>query len=219
MSRIPRRTPGQPGRADYDRDESNESTPGSMGRTKELMEAKLQQSQPTTSGSGPEEFGSSYLQQPARAQTKQASSTARSRPLLPTALSRGNNPLGGAAISRPSPMPQWPLLESMREDSLDAGVANPANPPNNVRPQGSPPKRPPRPSNVPSLLDASKVQDYTPSFQYRPQQNKTSQSPQNEYWEDDYRSPIQSERSPTTPSDLSSRPNTVSSVGTIPDFP
>jgi hypothetical protein len=174
---------------------------------------RMRDGQPTASINNPVEFGSQHLQQPVRAQTKQASSTARGRQPLPVAFSRGNI---GAAISRPAPMPQWPLMEQpLREEGVDATVTNPP-----ARPRGNPPKRPPRPANVPSLLDASKVQDYTPSFPYRPQQNnKTSQSPQKEYWDDEYGSPTRSEPSPTTPSDYSSRPNTVSSVGTIPDFP
>lgn len=103
-------------------------------------------------------------------------------------------------ISRPAPVPQWPLPGPL------AAPASPANSEPYRPPAGSqPPQRPPRPSKVPSILDASKVQEHTPVFQYEPQPNRDSEHA-------------------TTPSALEtpstlSRPSTVSSVASIPDFP
>jgi hypothetical protein len=82
--------------------------------------------------------------------------------------------------------------------------------------RGVAPQRPPRPSRVPSMLDASRLQEHTPSFQYKPQQNQidTSQQRGPRYPEDEITSPVLD--SPLT---QTSRPSTISSVGTIPDFP
>src|SRR5436305_9363228 len=121
MSRIPSRTPAQPGKAEYDRDESSEPVSDSLRRPRDLMEA-------TALGNDSEKFASPRLQQPARAQTKQASSTSRSRQPLPAALSRGHNIPIGAAISRPAPMPQWPLPEPVHEESSDARGFSPMRP-------------------------------------------------------------------------------------------
>ncbi|KAI0154188.1 hypothetical protein GGR57DRAFT_119431 [Xylariaceae sp. FL1272] len=99
----------------------------------------------------------------------------------------------GMAISRPTPVPQWPLAGPIASPaSIDS---EPYRPPPGRSQQ--PPQRPPRPSRVPSILDASRVQDHTPVFQYAPQ-NVTSS---------DHSGPE------------SSRPLTTSSVGSIPDFP
>lgn len=106
-----------------------------------------------------------------------------------------------AAISRPTQVPQWPLPGPLTSPpgSTDA---EPYKPPPG---KSQPPQRPPRPSRVPSMLDASKVQDPTPSFQYRPQPDRESTG--------------QDQLSaPETPSSQS-RPSTLSSVGSIPDFP
>ncbi|KAL1963764.1 hypothetical protein VTN77DRAFT_7830 [Rasamsonia byssochlamydoides] len=75
---------------------------------------------------------------------------------------RGKPPKGiGVAISNPVPMAQW--------QQRDEG--KPAAPSNSFTPRGPPPLRPKRPSNVPSILDSSKIQDITPSIPYRPQNN------------------------------------------------
>lgn len=104
-------------------------------------------------------------------------------------------------ISRPAPVPQWPLSGAMAAAYTPAPDAEPYRPP-----AGSfPPPRPPRPSHVPSILDASKIQDPTPSFQYQPQQDRPD-------------SEAIASSVPETPSTLS-RPSTLSSVGSIPDFP
>ncbi|KAJ4418595.1 hypothetical protein N0V82_005481 [Gnomoniopsis sp. IMI 355080] len=102
-------------------------------------------------------------------------------------------------ISRPAPVPQWPLAGPLAAPSTPLD-AEPYRPPAG----SSPPQRPPRPSHVPSILDGSKIQDPTPSFQYQPPSDRDS----------DYIS----SSVPETPSTLS-RPSTLSSVASIPDFP
>lgn len=121
------------------------------------------------------------------------------RPQAPPGFQNKNGQIA-LQISRPAPVPQWPLAGPL------AAPATPSNAEPYRPPLGSsPPQRPPRPSHVPSLLDASKIQDPTPSFQYQPQSmNRDSEG---------IASSI-----PETPSTLS-RPSTLSSVGSIPDFP
>lgn len=104
----------------------------------------------------------------------------------------------GVAISRPTPMPQWPLPASIPEPT-DSNGGSYQPPPG----RSQPPQRPPRPSRVPSMLDSSRIQDITPSFQYRPEPGRESS--------DDL-------LLPETASSMS-RPSTLSSVGSIPDFP
>lgn len=103
-------------------------------------------------------------------------------------------------ISRPAPVPQWPLSGPLVAPATPSN-AEPYRPPAG----SSPPQRPPRPSHVPSLLDASRIQEPTPSFQYQPK-NSIRDS-------EGVTSSV-----PETPSTLS-RPSTLSSVGSIPDFP
>ncbi|CZR70041.1 related to cell wall mannoprotein [Phialocephala subalpina] len=126
--------------------------------------------------------------------------TNRPRPQLPPALVTTKNGQGpiGVAISRPTQVPQWPLAAT-----IEGGPDPQYQPPPG---RGVPPQRPPRPSHVPSMLDASRLQDPTPSFQYQP--------PQRGYEEDDIISPLV-----TSPMTQSSRQSTLSSVGSIPDFP
>ncbi len=123
----------------------------------------------------------------------------RSRPQMPPALAGTRNGQGpiGVAISRPTQVPQWPLAATI-EGAPDQPYQPPAG-------RGAAPQRPPRPSHVPSMLDASRLQDHTPSFQYQPQNAQKGNMP-----EDEVTSPVMS---------MSSRPSTISSVGTIPDFP
>ncbi|KAE8440745.1 hypothetical protein EG329_006624 [Mollisiaceae sp. DMI_Dod_QoI] len=126
--------------------------------------------------------------------------TNRMRPPMPPALvstRSGQGPIG-VAISRPTQVPQWPLAAT-----IEAGPDPQYQPPPG---RGVPPQRPPRPSHVPSMLDASRLQDPTPSFQYAPQE-------QNRRYEDE------DVMSPTSPMTQSSRASGISSVGSIPDFP
>ncbi|KAK1826714.1 hypothetical protein QBC39DRAFT_14603 [Podospora conica] len=104
----------------------------------------------------------------------------------------------GVAISRPTPMPQWPLPAPIADPTSSNGESY--QPPPG---RSQPPQRPPRPSRVPSMLDSSKIQDITPSFQYRPEPSRESSDLL---------------MLPETASSIS-RPSTLSSVGSIPDFP
>lgn len=103
----------------------------------------------------------------------------------------------GMAISRPTPVPQWPLAGPIASPA--STDSEPYRPPPG---RSQPPQRPPRPSRVPSILDGSRVQDPTPTFQYVPQSSGNVE-------------PL----TPITPLTQSSRPSTLSSVGSIPDFP
>ncbi|AEO65148.1 uncharacterized protein THITE_2111862 [Thermothielavioides terrestris NRRL 8126] len=107
----------------------------------------------------------------------------------------------GVPISRPIPAPQWPLQEPIIAPAQVDGESFRS-------PSGTsrPPQRPPRPSRVPSILDASKVQDHTPVFQYRPRSGRESAGQE-------------LLAVPETPSSSLSRPSTLSSVASIPDFP
>ncbi|KAI1818669.1 hypothetical protein GGS20DRAFT_198141 [Poronia punctata] len=102
----------------------------------------------------------------------------------------------GVAISRPIPVPQWPLVGPIALPS--AADTEPYRPPPG---RSQPPQRPPRPSRVPSILDSSRVQDPTPSFRHHPQAVRASE--------------VSTLDTPAT----HSRPSTFSSVGSIPDFP
>ncbi|KAF4457288.1 hypothetical protein F53441_762 [Fusarium austroafricanum] len=99
----------------------------------------------------------------------------------------------GVAISRPQQVPQWPLpgppLSAMNQPDPE-----PYRPPPGRPTQA--PRRPPRPSQVPSLLDQSRLQEPTPVF-------LTNES-------DDYHSSV-----PPSPSSRM----TTSSLGSLPDFP
>jgi len=119
-------------------------------------------------------------------------------------LAQKNNqgpPLGiGVAISRPTQVPQWPLAGTIE----DMQYQPPAG-------RGNPPQRPPRPRYVPSMLDASRLQEHTPSFRVEPPQQAVDTST---YGDDD-----SDNFDPKSPNSFTSRPSTMSSVGTIPDFP
>ncbi|KAI1337097.1 hypothetical protein F5Y15DRAFT_161122 [Xylariaceae sp. FL0016] len=118
------------------------------------------------------------------------------RPQAPPGF-QSRNGQAGVAISRPSPVPQWPLAGPV--PSPASSDSEPYKPPPG---RSQPPKRPPRPSRVPSILDGSKIQDHTPVFQYTPTSTRASEL-----------------SAPETANTLSSRPSTLSSVGSIPDFP
>lgn len=133
---------------------------------------------------------------------------AKVRGPMPAALSAARDEQTiGVAISRPTRVPQWPLggpaLSSQDQQFNNQGYQPPAG-------RGKAPQRPPRPRNVPSMLDASKLQEHTPSFQYQAQ-NAGERIPAGE----DLLSPDM--RSPMTGNSRQS--STYSSVGSIPDFP
>jgi hypothetical protein len=122
-----------------------------------------------------------------------------SKPQPPATLqTRDGNGNIGLAISRPTPVPQWPLAGPIASPASSDGSAPYRPPPG----KSQAPQRPPRPSRVPSMLDSSRVQDHTPVFQYTPQSQRASEL-----------------SVPETPATASSRPTTQSSVGSIPDFP
>lgn len=169
---------------------------GSVRRARERMEAGL-----------PPEIPPPPQQRPYEP-PRQAPSppSARSRPPMPQAL-QGQGPIG-VAISRPTQVPQWPLAGTI-ETVQDQKSSQQYQPPGG---RGAPPQRPPRPSHVPSMLDASRLQEHTPTFQYKPQDQSQGKGQRNP--DDEITSP-----SVTSPMTQSSRPSTISSVGTIPDFP
>lgn len=103
------------------------------------------------------------------------------------------------SISRPTQIPQWPLRGPVPTNNPTLGSQS-------FQIQSQPPPRPQRPSNVPSILDASRIQDPIPSgFS---SQQLTLRDSTNEL--------LSVPPGPETPS---SRPSTLSSVGSIPDFP
>ncbi|KFY21992.1 hypothetical protein V493_06932 [Pseudogymnoascus sp. VKM F-4281 (FW-2241)] len=141
----------------------------------------------------------------------------RPRQPMPPAIAASRTGQGiGAAISRPTPAPQWPLPSQTGRPEMNDNSQQ-YQPPSG---RGKAPQRPPRPSHVPSILDASKVQDHTPSFPYQPSSGPShpgSQSKEAQQHLDEMRSP--DVLSPVTPMTMVSRASTNSSVGTIPDFP
>jgi hypothetical protein len=188
----PTRTPGGGGNG------------GSVRRARERMEAGL-----------PSEIPQQPPQQrpyePPRSNAPSPPTT-RARPPMPAAMVATKNGQGpiGVAISRPTQVPQWPLAATI-EGTPDLPANQQYKPPAG---RGAPPQRPPRPSHVPSILDASRLQEHTPSFQYKPQDSPESGRGRGRYQED-----VMSPSDATSPMTQSSRPSTISSVGTIPDFP
>jgi len=132
------------------------------------------------------------------------SQTSRAQVSPPSQKNNPGPPLGiGVAISRPTQVPQWPLAGTIE----DMKYQPPAG-------RGNPPQRPPRPSYVPSMLDASRLQEYTPSFRVEPPPQAKDRGYISSYQDDD-----SDNYDPRSPNSFTSRPSTMSSVGTIPDFP
>lgn len=180
---------------------------GSVRRARERAQAGIPTDRPSRLPQFPRAMGDDVPQ------VAQPSPSTR-RPLNPPAtgpsrLPRPQAPAGlqtrdgqiGVAISRPTPVPQWPLPGPLNSP-LGSSESEPYRPPPG---RSQPPQRPPRPSRVPSILDGSKIQEPTPVFQYNPQTSRGSSGP------DLY-------VVPETPSSVS-RPSTISSVASIPDFP
>lgn len=117
-------------------------------------------------------------------------------PMPPPAGSRSGQLPIGVAISQPVQAPQWPLA-----GSIEGGPAQYQPPRNRV-----PPQRPPRPSQVPSMIDTAYLAERSPEFHYGQEGGR--------YEEEDQFSP-----EIISPLSQSSRPSTMSSVGSIPDFP
>lgn len=145
------------------------------------------------------------LQEKARLQTQPQ----KLRPQMPPALTDSRSAPGtiGVAISRPTQVPQWPLGDSARSTPSNVQYQPPAG-------RANPPQRPQRPSRIPSMLDPSRLQEPTPSFQNRPQAAEQSSNIRSQDRLNTAESPVVT--SPMTPS---SRQSTNSSLGTIPDFP
>ncbi|ROT34683.1 hypothetical protein SODALDRAFT_82915 [Sodiomyces alkalinus F11] len=132
--------------------------------------------------------------------------TTQSRIPRPQELPKGQDKDGnglGVPISRPTRIPQWPLPSSIPPPATTTG-AEPYHPPPG---RSQPPQRPPRPSQVPSILDGSRVQDPTPVFAYTPLNDRDSTQSRD----------LHKSVPPTTSSRQTQ--STVSSVGSIPDFP
>jgi hypothetical protein len=181
---------------------------GSVKRARERMEAGLPPERPQ---SPPRQHVMAAFDVP-----RPAPAPPRNQQPLKSAMASPDKDRGGqggigVAISRPTPAAQWPLTSSSDSNTTDKFVGDRDYQP----PPGksSPPQRPPRPSHVPSILDASRPQSHTPAFPYIPQQRgQNLKSPAQR--------PPRPEESTSSPIiSPSSRPSTLSSVGTIPDFP
>lgn len=144
---------------------------GSVGRARERMEAGVVR------------------------EDQRGGSAARSRP---QALQGRTGPIG-AAISRPTQIPQWPLPGPIQSSASTSDLDS--SRPSAARSQ--PPQRPPRPSHVPSILDGSRIQDPTPVFQYQPQNVRDSDQELNS-------------SVPQTPSSLQTASTSTASIS---DFP
>jgi hypothetical protein len=122
----------------------------------------------------------------------------RMRPPMATALGSRNGQVPiGVAISRPIQAPQWPLAGTI-EGGPDPRVNPQYQPPPN---RGPAPKRPPRPSQVPPLPENQPNYRSAPGTRYDEEEDEDE------------------DEDPFSPMTASSRPSTLSSVGSIPDFP
>ncbi|KAJ2905675.1 hypothetical protein MKZ38_004750 [Zalerion maritima] len=137
-----------------------------------------------------------WSSQPAQPMGLSAGPSRIPRPQARTGMPRDGQ--AGMAISRPQQVPQWPLAAPYPSEMSSDYGESPGLP--------QAPQRPPRPSQVPSMLDASRIQDPVPSV--FPVQEQNQRESNNEF--------LSVPSGPQTPS---SRPSTLSSVGTIPDFP
>ena len=119
---------------------------------------------------------------------------------------------------------QWPLLEE------DESTQHPNNSPtgDRVYGKGPPPRRPPRPSYVPSILDTVKNPKIMPLHHRQTQQSEKVQAPTQQSphdWENSYIISSSDETGPpgtastSMSGSSSSKPSTSSSVGSIPEFP
>lgn len=185
---------------------------GSVRRARERMEAGLPPELPSANAG---------YEQRSKAPSPLNQSRRQVQP-EPLGSSIGENAIG-VAISRPIPAPQWPLMDQKTAPTQQF-VSDPAYRPPPGRSVA--PQRPPRPSRVPSILDSSQPQEHVPTFAYNNQSNRKP-PPIPQYPDEDLFSPGNNNpKSPETPSGSSgsgsgseSRPSTMSSVGTIPDFP
>ncbi|OCL03168.1 hypothetical protein AOQ84DRAFT_227891 [Glonium stellatum] len=115
-------------------------------------------------------------------------------------------PSSSESVSAVSPTPQWPLANDA-DDIIVGG--------NQPQTRGPAPQRPPRPNYVPAILDSSKPSDL-PIQQPPPQ--TALRPPENVYQDEDFLSPSYATSS-SRPLTTSSAASTISSLGSIPDFP
>ena len=224
--------PGHDGRSNA-RPGAAQSQPGSVRRAREMMEAGLppkQRRRPSHTnegGYGPPANRTQQLQSSPMNPSAHYNQINGPRIPLANLRSQMTAPPSRPIISAPSPapQPQWPL----REENDNTRRLNDSPPDDRSRAKGGPPQRPPRPSYVPSFLDASKTPGNVPSFHYRQpqpiQRPQASRQQPPHYWEEDpySLSPRQDSDPPKTAttgtSSGSSRASTSSSFGSIPDFP
>ncbi|RGP77914.1 hypothetical protein FLONG3_3983 [Fusarium longipes] len=163
---------------------------GSVGRVRDRAQGGYSRHQPTYSDPM-EDDPPGELRAPPR-RPMGANTMGQLRPPKSKLITdRSANP--GVTISRPQQVPQWPLPGPPMA-AMNQPEAEPYRPPPGRPTQA--PRRPPRPSQVPSILDQSRLQEPTPVF-------LTPES-------DDYHS-----AAPPSPSSRM----TVSSLGSVPDFP
>lgn len=151
------------------------------------------------------------IESPPRA--RRPSDRLRQPPQPSTTASRSGQGLG-PAIARPAPTPQWPINATSENLEFNDGFHQQYQPPAG---RGKPPQRPPRPSNVPSMLDAPQLQEYAPSFQYEPNLGTSrsgSQSKEAQHHLEELTPPNALYQMTTA-----SRASTASSAEIITDFP
>ncbi|CAG1993990.1 unnamed protein product [Fusarium graminearum] len=164
---------------------------GSTRRARERTQGGYSRHQPTYSDPM-EDDSPGELRAPPPRRPMGANTMGQSRiPKSKHAVDRSGN--SGLTISRPQQVPQWPLSGPPMA-AMNQPEAEPYRPPPGKPTQA--PRRPPRPSQVPSLLDQSRLQEPTPVFL----------------------TPEPEEYDSAVPPSPSSR-NTISSLGSVPDFP
>ncbi|PGH10579.1 hypothetical protein AJ79_05401 [Helicocarpus griseus UAMH5409] len=136
--------------------------------------------------------------------TLPGSNSTRRPPPVPAAFKSLDNTAKSNLILTPSPAPQWPL----RDDSNGQRIEKNTSPEAVNFSKRQAPQRPARPGNVPSLLDASKIHDYTPSIPYRQRAPGSS-------FQQPHPAPQSPEQNLMSPDNVSD----TGSLGSIPDFP
>lgn len=183
-------------------------TGGSVRRARERVQAMTPSGLPVSIGQ-PEtpESSAKAFREPRTAPTPPSNDSSRSRGTLPAVLQSagGRGQRSAGAVSRPTAQsPQWPLNGStMSSTNMNRNMQNnvPNGPPNNA------PPRPPQPRYPPPVFDNFDQEDVS-QLQDRSYIQPSRQRDNNPNSPEVY--------SPQTPV---SRPTTISSVGSIPDFP
>ncbi|GAD92223.1 hypothetical protein AN4767.2 [Paecilomyces variotii No. 5] len=177
--------------------------PGSVRRAREMLESGMVREART------------QAIEPGGDQASSGGAKGNSKRNIVAAL-RGNQKPPPLTISKPTPIPRWPLREEA--DSQQGPAKLPGSS------KGPPPQRPRRPSNVPSLLDSSKVQGITPNFAYRepqvlrsPEYDSRGQESGMDRMEA-YLSPPSTGKTPRVSAE-SDTLGVLSPAGAIPEFP